>query len=231
VAASDFDFALTRAEICESALRKVGALALGQPPEAEDVEVATEALNLLIKEWENEGVFIWQFQTCVLSFPAGTIAQSLDSTFPIMGIDAATWSLTDGSSDTDAPLEVVSYRDFLKIEDKRVIGTPEKVTLNLYGPNQGSVNLWPIPDKDVDVTFTGVEPSKDWDLAGSSSRQMGSNWLLALVYGVADLLGDDYGTDAGRQARIADKAGYYFKKAKASDISDRSDRKVVKGAY
>ena len=50
------NFSITRSDIIAAALRKVGVLDASEGPDGDDTSVASFALNLMIKEWVNDGV-------------------------------------------------------------------------------------------------------------------------------------------------------------------------------
>ncbi|MDP6801110.1 MAG: hypothetical protein QF744_14975 [SAR202 cluster bacterium] len=53
------DFAVTRTQIVNQALEKIGAIAQGETPSAEDSVSAVLTLNALVKVWQAEGIKIW----------------------------------------------------------------------------------------------------------------------------------------------------------------------------
>ena len=50
-----YDYTRTAIQIIKSSMRDIGELAKGQTLDADDYEVVLEALNLLIKSWQNQG--------------------------------------------------------------------------------------------------------------------------------------------------------------------------------
>ena len=62
------DFNQTRNEIIESALRKIGALAEGETPTAQQVTNASQELNRLVKTWITKGHHLWALDELVI-FP------------------------------------------------------------------------------------------------------------------------------------------------------------------
>jgi len=60
------DFTVTRNEIIDAALRKIGEFDAGEPASGADTQDASRALNLMIKGWVGQGIDIWLRQTCTL---------------------------------------------------------------------------------------------------------------------------------------------------------------------
>jgi len=53
------NYAVTRADIIESALRKLGEYDIGEAPSADETSAATMALELMVKGWAGRGIGIW----------------------------------------------------------------------------------------------------------------------------------------------------------------------------
>lgn len=51
------DFSVNRDEIIKASLRKIGALSRGVTPSAEDISEGSEALNLIVKQWQGKADF------------------------------------------------------------------------------------------------------------------------------------------------------------------------------
>lgn len=72
-----YDYTRTEQQIIRSAMRDIGELATGETPSADDYAVCTEALNLLIKSWQNKGIGLWLNQECTLYLQADTVQYAL----------------------------------------------------------------------------------------------------------------------------------------------------------
>lgn len=71
------DFILNRDEIIRKALNKIGVLAKGETPDAEDIFDGAQSLNLMLKAWQNEGIGIWLNQQVTLYLQRGQSAYRL----------------------------------------------------------------------------------------------------------------------------------------------------------
>ncbi len=60
------DFTLNRDAIIRKALNKIGVLAKGETPDAEDIFDGAQSLNLMLKAWQNEGMGLWLNQQVTL---------------------------------------------------------------------------------------------------------------------------------------------------------------------
>src|SRR6185436_20304620 len=103
---------MTRDQICRKALRKVGNLARGVTPNADDMALAVEALDGILKELPIHG-YTWPQLTTVqasLTLTAGVSTVNLPTDYRhgsiISYIDA---------SGAEVPLRLTTYEDFLSI--------------------------------------------------------------------------------------------------------------------
>ena len=55
---STVDFTLTRSQVITSALRLLGAVELGDEPSKPELDNGAQALNLMLKAWQNDDVGI-----------------------------------------------------------------------------------------------------------------------------------------------------------------------------
>jgi hypothetical protein len=57
-----FNWELERDELITAALRKLGVVAQGKTASADQITEGAEALNTMIKEWQNDGVRLWTLE-------------------------------------------------------------------------------------------------------------------------------------------------------------------------
>lgn len=224
MAASDYDFVQTRTEIIEGALRKVGALGFGENVTGEEGVNAAIALNEMVKEWQTRDVLLWQLTPLTLTFTASNASASLPLDPPVIGIDEAQRLVTGSVYES---MEVISWRDYQAIETKADPGSPLKITMD--NARNGSAYVYPTPTATETVRILAITKLKDWDTTVATG-DMPEHWGLALKYGLAAILADDYKLPLSERSALAAKAQYYFGRAKGSD-RDRADKLVIKGSY
>lgn len=78
-----FDWTLTRDEIITAALQKLGAIQAGDTPSAAQVTAAATALNLMVKSWQNKGVFLWTVEW---------VTKTLSASSKVVGTDGSTYT-------------------------------------------------------------------------------------------------------------------------------------------
>ena len=70
-------FSVTRDQIIQLALRKLGVLELGSTPDSETVANASLALNLFVKQMQTEGLKLWTVNQLVLPLVNGQTQYSI----------------------------------------------------------------------------------------------------------------------------------------------------------
>jgi hypothetical protein len=84
------DFSLTRNQILEAALQRIGVLAAGETMSAEDMAVASRDLNLMIKTWQGQSLGFWLRQPVTLFLQPGQSSYTLGPASPDPATHAAT---------------------------------------------------------------------------------------------------------------------------------------------
>lgn len=210
MAATDYDFSLTRSEILQQAFRKVGILGDGQTLTGEQSLQGVTALNMLVKQWQTKDIFLWQIVEQTTTFAVDEKSKLIDNS--IIGIDKA-WYV-DG--DNDVPVRIVSYRDYQEIINKETqANTPYVCALGFdqYAP---TLYIWPEASGSISFKWLGVLRLQDMDTAGGGA-DIPQRFELALVYGLACILADDYGILVKERQFLRNEYDRYFFEAQKSD--------------
>lgn len=77
---NSYDFKVNRDEIIKGALRLLGVIASGETPAASEIQDAAEALNMMTKAWQAEGIGLWLNQEVTLFLEYGKYSYSLGPT-------------------------------------------------------------------------------------------------------------------------------------------------------
>lgn len=88
-----YDWNRTRDQICEAALRKIGALGQGQTATAVQMSEAVEALNARVKAWRNDGIRLWKLDWLV---------HTLTASSEVVGSDALNYTCVKGHTGVTA---------------------------------------------------------------------------------------------------------------------------------
>jgi hypothetical protein len=223
VATTDYDFSLTRSKIIESAFRKVGALTLGETLGADMALQGSENLNLMVKEWQNQHIYLWtqQILTEVFAIADNNEVLSLDPA--VLYVEKP--MRRDGTQDT--PLTLRPFSEYQDLTNKSETGTPTTVYID-YKANP-VMYVWPTPIAETTIVYLATVKAKDWDSA-SETGEFPQRFYLALIYGLAAILIDEYPLPISEKRALKAEAANYLLRAKASD-RDRAPITHVRGAF
>jgi len=200
------DFLLTRDDIIESALAKLGAIALGQSPSSSQVTRAAKALNSIVKTLQNNGTYLWEATTGNTTIVPGQLTP-YDLGTTIIGIEHL--FIRRGTETTDTPVGVLTRQEFMGLLDKSRTGKPTHIfpELTLAG---FQFTVWPVGETgQTDVLYyTQYRKLQDFDVAGDDIP-FPINWSQALIYLLAFDLSAEYGIPiAERQLLLRLGEGY-----------------------
>lgn len=195
---TSYDFTVTRNQIIARALRICGALAYGEDATPEQESQASEALNSFVKSLEGDGIRLWttvNYSGTLTS--TGTIALNAE----YVGLE----SLFIRISGADTPMQMITAEDYDLIVDKSAAGQPEKAYW-MHSASGGTLYFHPIPATGDTYSIYGRMLRKlgDFDIL-SDNPDVPSNWLDAVVYGLAAQLSYEYGLDLGRTKLLEEK--------------------------
>lgn len=178
------NFTMTALDICKKAMLRATVLEGGEEPDAADLATVMQSLNLMIKAWETEGIYLWSntedtFPTVIgtaayLFGPAGT------KTYRPLRITSVRYAT---SVDTDLPLIPLGRQEYFDLPSKGTAGQP---TQFFYDPQRaaGTLYLWPVPDAVSALKYTYVRQFEDFD-TNSDEADIPTEWLNALIWNLA----------------------------------------------
>lgn len=198
-------YELTRDDIIAAAMRKIGALAKGQDPDAEDLANGAEALNSLIAEFQTLGLPLWKRTQHTLPMVVGTnsytigIGQSVAVPFPIK-MESIVLRDSGGAARTLIP---TSRTDF-NLLNTASTGKPVNFTYQTF-INYGVLKVWPKPDAADNLELTYHTAAEGFTAAGQTP-DFPQEWRNALVYGLAVLLAPEFGVPLNDRQVLAKEA-------------------------
>lgn len=228
------DFNLTRNELIHGALRILGVVGEGQTPTAQQYTDAAEALNYLIKAWENNGVPLWCIKSLDLTLVAGQtdytigLGQSINVAKPLKIYQAYRRT----TSNVDVPMTILSQQQYNILGNKTTSGAPIQL---YYNPQRdyGVVSLFPTPSATETTDIVRIfyqRPLEDFD-ASTDNPDVPQEMLRALKYNLAAELAFEYGVSATDRDALENKAAKLQAEAFAFNSEDTSyyfqvDRRV-----
>ncbi len=219
------NFNVTRDEIITGALRILGVIGEGQSATAQQISDSAEALNYLIKAWENQGVPIWAIKFTDITLLDGVadynlgIGQSINIPKPLKIYQA----FRRTTNNVDVPMTILSQQQYNMLGNKTASGAP----IQLYYNSQrdyGVLSLYPVPTSAVLTDVVRIyyqRPLEDFD-ASTDNADIPQEMLRALKFDLANELAFEYGVSATDRDTLERRAERYKQEAFAFNVEDTS---------
>lgn len=220
MAATDYDFSSTRNEIIQRAYRIIGVGTDTDSLTANQLTQGVIALNQLVKSLQNKRIYLWTEQGLTQALTATVPSYALSTNPAVYSIEKAFLRI----SNTDIPLEVISWREYQAIPDKSSAGDPTHCTTD-----GTSLYVYPVPSQSRTLYYLGLIKAKDWDTS-SGSGDFPVRYQDALTYGLAAHLADEYGVPLTERQYLDGKATQLLFDARNFD-TNLSDIETVTGAF
>lgn len=200
---------ITRDSLITQALRKLTVLSDGQAASATQIASASDPLNHLISSYQTLGMFLWKRVERTIPFVAGQkeyvlgVGQAINTAFPLKILQA----IVSYSGGTQVDMELIAHHNYNLLPTNST-GIPIKGT---YQPQNdvGVFSVWPIPDTSAatnnSLIITYQKPF-DIFVSGTDTADFPREWYNAMIYGLADLLSDEYGLPLDDRRHIEKKA-------------------------
>lgn len=175
----------------------------------EHISTAGTAANMMLANWSNRGVNLWQVQRFTIPLVAGTASYSVEVPTVVM-LEA--YVTTAG---VDRLILPVSRTEYMSYPNKAQQGFPTTYWFQrLLTP---VVTLWPVPDgTQTSMTYSAVLRVQDANMNGVDQVDIPPIWLEAFAYGLAYRLAIMWAPDKAQPIKaIADEA---YDVASAQDI-------------
>lgn len=214
-----YSYQLTRDQILTAAIRKLGVLAEGQSPSAQNLSDASIALNTAIAQLRAIGMPLWARKEYTFTPTSATytigIGQTLNTAFPVKLIQSFRTS-----SGAQIPMEIESREDF-NILPGSSIGTPLKVN---YQPNinYGTLSFWPTPTGNTDTVTLVYQRPFEYFTASTETLDFPEEWYNAIIYKLAVLLAPEWGIPLPDRQLLISESKLYTEEAMMTGQEDAS---------
>lgn len=194
----------TRDTIVYGALRLVGAYASGAAPRPEQVVEAAEALDMMLKSWQNDGL-LWLRQFIYVTLVADQVSYLIGPSSPdtvttdAAGVtafeqrppriyDATRYTITTAD---EVPITPISRRDYLSLPNKTSSGTPVQV---YYDPQivNGVLYVWPPASATGDMIKLSVDRLVADVGDGDNIIDIPPEWMECVKYNLALRISPEY---------------------------------------
>jgi len=226
-------FTVTRDQVIQLALRKLGVLELGQQPDPATVANASLALNLFIKQMATKGLKLWKVnqvivplvagQTSYVLGPASTGTVDVNTDKPLKLIQAFLRN-TSVTPYIDTPLQILSQQEYNTLGSKFSQGTSNSVYYEVRNTT-GNIYTYLTADSNTstnyDLYLTVQQPMADLN-TGKDIPDFPTEWMNTLVWNLADQLSIEYSVPATKTAEIGARAKAYREDLEDWDVEATS---------
>ena len=200
---SSTNFSTSRDDLTKYALLNVGGIGQGETPSATQYTDGAVLLNMLVKQFQADGMPLWALKQTSFSFTASTNSYTVGTSATIatarpLKIISAFTRDTNADPDTDLPMEIITRQEYERLSSKASTGTPIKLW---YDPRGGAtatgiLYVWPTPDSTA-VSYrtcyiTHQRPFEDFDAAGDEP-DFPQEWYMPLLWMLSWALAPSYG--------------------------------------
>jgi len=188
---SVYTFQMTRDQLITAALRKLGVIAEGQTPSAQNLSDGQIAVNGAIAFMKGLGMPLWArseytFTPTTSGYTIGS-GMTLDTPYPVKLLQAYRTE-----TNTKIPMDIVAREDF-NILPVSSSGSPIKINYQPY-INWGQISLWPVPPSTNTSTVTIVyQRPFQYFTSASETLDFPEEWQVPLIYQIAVLLAPEWG--------------------------------------
>jgi len=221
------NYSITRDQIISLALRKLGVLEIGDTPDANTVSNAAMSLNLLIKQFNTDGLRLWKVSELIVPLTANktmytlggsssdTMYDALAPTVPItdkpLKVIQGFYRNTTSTPVVDTPVLLVSKQEYNVLGSKFSTGTANTVFYDARKLN-GLLYVYLTPDSysqtNLEMHIVAQMPINDISSA-SELPDFPNEWMNCLVWNLADQLSMEYGVPMNARQEIAQRAMAY----------------------
>ena len=221
------NYSITRDQIISLALRKLGVLEIGDTPDANSVANAAMTLNLLIKQFNTDGLKLWKISELIVPLTASKTMYTLggatsdlmyDSLAPTVAITDKPLKVIQGfyrnlqsTPYIDTPVLLVSKQEYNVLGSKFSTGTANTI---FYDPRRlnGLLYVYLTPDTNsqtnLQMHLVAQMPINDISSA-TEVPDFPNEWMNCLVWNLADQLAMEYGVPMNARQEIAQRATLY----------------------
>lgn len=178
-------FDMSRDSIIRVAFQLVGVVAAGTQPDANQIAMASDLLNMGLKSLQNDGIILRTIDRTTTTLVGGTAQYTCAS--DTLDIDDRSVYVTTGTTgttqETDLALRPISRGMYMELSLKAVQGQPTQI----YVEKGAAVSffLYPTPDANwTSVTYPRVRLLRDMD-TGSVTPDLPSKYLKYVTYMLA----------------------------------------------
>lgn len=198
------DFSVSRDDIIYGALRICGVVADSEFPTDWQLNAGAEALNMIVKAWQADGMPVWAIAEHELTLVDGTSEYTI--TPKLMKVIQA--FNRNSTTNVDIPMRIITRDEYNRLGNKTSPGNPIQLWAN---PNldDTTVRVFPVPTSVEAAANTIVlvyqKPFEDFD-ASTDTPHFPKEFYDALKFTLAARLAFEYGLEISDRKQIFEQA-------------------------
>lgn len=206
------DYSVNAVKIIDAALRVLGVLRSGDTSNS-DTALQTdclEALNLMLKNWQNYGIEQWTRETHTISNLSAykstyTIAAANADITSIPIPERIIQSYVTPQANQDVEVTPISMQEYWALANKQATGMPNQVAYNFQN-TQGILYVWPVPAVNTySLTIIYQKPYDDFDSI-TDAPDVPQRWFDALKWGLVIRLAPEFGKPVSQEMMMIAQA-------------------------
>jgi hypothetical protein len=205
------NFSTSRDELIRGALRAAGGISQGETPTTVQITEAAEALNMMVKAFQADGMPLWAIKEYNIPLTGGVasyeigLSKTINIPKPLKVIGGFLRNTTTG---LDIPMLPLTRQDYNSLGNKTSQGTPVQYW---YDPQStyGILTVFQVPTTTIAVdNFVRIvyqRPYEDFD-ASTDEPDFPQEWYEAIKFNLADRLAPEYGLPLQERQDLASRA-------------------------
>jgi hypothetical protein len=186
------------------------------------------AVNLMLADWLNKGVNLWQVESVTVPLVQGISTYAVDPSVLVL-LDAYV-TTTTGSFSIDRIILPISRTEYASYPNKAQQGFPTTFWMDrLLSP---TVTLWPVPDgSEASLTYYALQQSQDANYDSGQQPAIPYAWLKAFAYGLAEGLAPIYAPERLPGIAAASQAAYTAAASAGVETAQQYISPQIQGYY
>jgi hypothetical protein len=207
-------YTVTGDQVIAGALRKLGAIDLAETVDATTTTNCLLQLNLMLKQWQAEGIKLWTITELTLplvaaqtTYTMGPSGQNLTTDKPLKLVQCFLRN-TSVTPNIDMPMQILSRQEYNTLGSKASTGLINSVYFE-PGVLNSTITVFLTPDT---VTAAGyvlhmvVQQGIADQTTSGAAITFPNEWFNAIVWGLADQLAIEYSVPSNHRQEIMLKA-------------------------
>lgn len=222
---SNYSFNMDLHGVVKNAMQKAGILGADERPDASEVAMGGEWLNLLLKNWQAGARHVRYTERRSATLVNGQPTVSLDPDTVDVEFPC---NVTLATSGTYTTVERMTLDEYMHLSDPHQTGIPSRMLIERKEAITGT--LWPVPDTSLATTLNYVKVRLVRDADPGTNPDVHQRALLACVLGLAVEFAEWAGKGDTKIARLESR----YREAKAdleSDSTEKGDIELTIGGF